>query len=207
MREKILATLREWNILIGFCFVLGGVIFIAWISSMPPESATVAPTSAGSQPPASQVASKDVAPATPQSSPAERAPVDSARPSRPPGGVGAGGTPDARPRLSSTVECPGERSSGAAPCSLGVVRASGTLDAWPTTSAIIERPRPGRRRGEPSGAIRYSNTPNTGGRDGCRRRCGDRPPSLQKMPSLPLAGGRQEHAWPEPRRHHRQEIG
>ena len=84
MREKILATLREWNILIGFCFVLGGVIFIAWISSMPPESATVAPTSAGSQPPASQLASKDAAHAAPQSSPAERAPVDSARPSRPP---------------------------------------------------------------------------------------------------------------------------
>jgi hypothetical protein len=84
MRAKILATLREWNILIGFCFVLGGVIFIAWISSMPPESATVAPTSAGSQPPASQLASKDAAHATPQSSSAERAPVDSARPSRPP---------------------------------------------------------------------------------------------------------------------------
>ena len=129
-----------------------------------------------------------------------------------PGGVGAGGTPDARPRLSSTIERPrhlrqsGERSAGTAPCSLGVVRASGTPDAWPTTSATIERPR--RRCGErPSGATRYSNTPDTGQRDGCRRRCGDWPPSLQKMPSLPLAGGRQEHGWPEPCRHPRQEIG
>ena len=84
MLATLLAKLREWNILIGFCFVLGGVIFIAWILSMPPESATVALTSAGSQPPASQVASKDAAPATPQSSPAVRAPADSARPSRPP---------------------------------------------------------------------------------------------------------------------------
>ena len=65
MLATLLAKLREWNILIGLCFVLGGVIFIAWILSMPPESATVALTSAGSQPPASQVASKDAAPATP----------------------------------------------------------------------------------------------------------------------------------------------
>ena len=212
MLATLLAKLREWNILIGFCFVLGGVIFIAWILSMPPESATVALTSAGSQPPASQVASKDAAPATPQSSPAVRAPAELGEAKPTPGGVGAGGTPDARPRLSSTIERPrhlrqsGERSAGTAPCSLGVVRASGTPDAWPTTSATIERPR--RRCGErPSGATRYSNTPDTGQRDGCRRRCGDWPPSLQKMPSLPLAGGRQEHAWPEPCRHHRQEIG
>ena len=116
-----------------------------------------------------------------------------------PGGVGASGTPDAWPRLSSTTERPGhlrhsdERSSGATRCSLGVG---------------IEHPRPGRRCGErPSSATRYSNTPNTDWRDGCRRRCGDRPPSLQKMPSLPLAGGRQEHGWPEPRGHHRQEVG
>ena len=58
----------------------------------------------------------------------------------------------------------------------------------------------------PSGATRYSNTPNTGWRDGCRRRCGGGPPGLPKMPGLPLAGGRKEHARPEPRRHHRQEV-
>jgi len=182
MRAKIFAILREWNILIGFCLILGGGWYIAFVSSMSSESAAVAPTAASSQPPASQVASKDSAPAAPQSSPAARAPVDSATPGQP------SGTPDAWPRLSSTTKRPGhlrhsdERSSGATRCSLGVG---------------IEHPRPGRRCGErPSSATRYSNTPNTDWRDGCRRRCGDRPPSLQKMPSLPLAGGRQEHGWP-----------
>ena len=107
MRAKIFATLREWNILIGFCFVLGGVIFIAWISSMPPESATVAPTSASSQPPASQVASKDAAPAAPQSSPAARAPVDPARPSQPPAASEPAAHQMPGQRLSSTIERPG----------------------------------------------------------------------------------------------------
>jgi nitrite reductase (NO-forming) len=85
MRAKILAVLREWNILIGFFFILGGGLYIASVLSIPSESATVAPTAASSQPPAPQVDSKSSAPAAP---PAARAPVESATPAQPPASSG-----------------------------------------------------------------------------------------------------------------------
>ena len=88
MRAKIFAILREWNILIGFCLILGGDGYIAFVSSMSSELAAVAPTAASSQPPASQVASKDSASAAPQSSPAARAPVDLATPGQTPAASG-----------------------------------------------------------------------------------------------------------------------
>ena len=148
MRAKILATLREWNILIGFCFVLGGVIFhsldLINAAGIGDGRADLSQFSAAGIPSCFQ--GFRAGGATEFTRCPGTGGLGEAKPT--PGGVGAGGTPDARPRLSSTIERPrhlrhsGERSSGAAPCSLGVVRASGTPDAWPTTSATIERPRP-----------------------------------------------------------------
>ena len=211
MRAKILATLREWNILIGFCFVLGGVIFIAWILSMPPEigdgRADLSRFSAAGIPSCFQGC---------------RAGGARAHPLRGHRWTRRGQANPRRRRSRRHTRCPAtaklnHRAPPPPPSIRRTLRRHSPLlprrrprqrhtRCWPTTSATIERPR--RRCGErPSGATRYSNTPDTGQRDGCRRRCGSRPSSLQKMPGLPFAGARQELARPEPLGHLRQKVG
>ena len=186
----IVARLREWSILLtGLGVILAGIIYAASVSSISPEPATVATVSASPQPPASPVpvASKSSAPAAPQNLPAAQAP----RPA-PPVELGDVSTP-------------------------GVARANCTRDGWPRAGATAALSGGHRHGGEhpSSGATHCSNcratrcpsTPNIGRRNGSRRRCGGGPPSLPKMPGLPLAGGRQERARAEPGGHYRQEVG
>ena len=117
-----------------------------------------------------------------------------------------------RPGTASASSC--RRGDASTP---GGVRADCTRDGRPRRGATAERCRAHRRGGErsSSGATRGFNcratrcpgTRSIDRRDGCRRRCGSGPPGLPKMPGLPLAGGRQERARPEPRRNRRQEVG
>ena len=175
------------------------------------KSATVALTSAGSQPPASQVASKDAAPATPQSSPAVRAPANSARPSRPP----AASEP-AAPRCPATAQL-NHRAPPPPPSIRRTLPPAQPL-APSASSAPAAHQMPGQPPAQPSAPpSSWRRTPLRPNPlvQHPRRRPSQRlsmatpygPSGLPQMPGLPFAGGRQERARPESCRHLRQEIG